>query len=459
MRTSKKLQDMPIGKLIAVMSLPAIFSMLIQSLYNIVDSIYVGKIGPSALNAVSLAYPMQILILAFSLGIGVGTSSLIARKLGEQKHEEANNVAKLGLIMAIIGSAIFFVLGLLISRPFLTLMTNDQEVITMGTSYLTIIMSMSFFSFITITLTRVLQGIGNMIVPMISQLLGAIINIILDPIFIFNLEMGVTGAAVATIIGQAFSFVLVISIFIFKKQDVSVNPIGFKYNREHLIGILNVGLPITIMNSVASVTTSVLNSTLTNAYETEELGKAAVNILGIYFKLQSFVFMPIFGINQGGMPILGYNYGANLKKRFNQALRIMLVTAIIIMLFGFVLFQTIPETLLSFFSPNEDMITIGKRALPTISLSFIPAVFSIIFAMSFQAIGHGYKSLMMSLFRQVIILIPAAIIFSKINVNNIWYAYSIAEGLTALIFVPIALFTVNKVFALKDLSEELIYNN
>lgn len=213
------------------------------------------------------------------------------------------------------------------------------------------------------------------------------------------------------------------------------------------------------MNSVASVTTTVLNSTLNNAYETAEMGKAAVNVLGIYFTLQSFVFMPIFGINQGGMPILGYNYGANLKQRFNKALKLMLASAIVIMLIGFVLFQTIPGTLLSFFSPNEEMIAIGVSALPIISLSFLPAVFSIIFSMSFQAIGHGYKSLSMSLFRQVILLIPTAIILSKINVNTIWYAYSIAEVITALIFVPISIITIKKAFAIKTLNEELIFKN
>lgn len=459
MRTSKKLQDMPIGKLIAVMSLPAIFSMLIQAMYNIVDSIYVGKISPEALNAVSLAYPMQILVLAFSLGIGIGTSSLISRKLGEKKHDEASNVAKIGLIMSIIASVLFLLIGVFASNLLFNMMSNDQEVVRMGTDYLMIVTSLSFFSIVTITLTRILQGVGNMIVPMISQLVGAIINIILDPIFIFTLDMGVSGAAIATVIGQVFSFALVIAIFIFKKQDVSINPIGVKYNSRQIKDIFNVGLPITIMNSVASLTTTILNSTLYSSYPTEEMGKAAVNVLGIYFKLQSFVFMPIFGINQGGMPILGYSFGANLKKRYTKALRIMLISSVVIMSLGFIMFQTIPEVLLNFFSPNEEMIDIGVRALPIISLSFIPASFSIIFAMSFQAIGHGYKSLLMSLFRQVIVLIPTAILLSKININSIWYSYSIAEGLTALIFVPIAIYTVHKAFAFKSISDELIYNN
>lgn len=459
MDTSEKLKTMPVGKLIVAMSVPAMFSMLIQSLYNIVDSMYVSKISPTAFNAVSLAYPIQLLILAFSIGIGVGTSSLISRKLGEQKKDEANNVAKMGIIIAIVVSLMFFVLSFIVSKPFFKLMTNDSEVINIGSGYMFIVMAFSAFSIIELTSSRILQGIGNMIVPMICQLVGAITNIILDPIFIFNLNLGVNGAAIATIIGQALAMSLSISVFIFRKQVVNINPIGVKFNKTHFNQILNVGLPVTIMNSISSLTTATLNTLLSTSFPTEELGKAAVNVLSVYFKLQSFVFMPIFGMNQGGMPILSYNYGANIKDRFKKALSIMLFTGFTIMIIGFIAFQFATNLLLDIFEPDTNMITIGLKALPIISFSFIPAVFSIIFATSFQAIGHGFKSLFMSLFRQVIILIPSSIILSKISPNDIWYAYATAETLTALIFVPIAIFSIKKAFNIKEIEKKLILNN
>ena len=449
MQSSNKLRHMPIGKLIVVMSVPAMFSMFIQSLYNIVDSIYVSKLGPTALNAVSLAFPMQMLIIAFALGIGIGTSSFISRKMGERKPDEANQIAKTGIILALITGSIFVIIGLTLSRPFLNFMTDDREAIDLGTQYLTVVMGLSIFAFIEMTSVKILQGVGNMIIPMLSQLVGAITNIILDPIFIFNLGLGVKGAAIATVIGQFMAMLLVVGTFIFKKQEVSISLTNYKFKKEYLFKILNVGLPVTVINSVASITTTTLNSILTNAYTDPELGKAAVNVLGIYFKLQSFVFMPIFGINQGGIPILGYNYGANIKKRFDKALLLMLIIAISIMLFGFLLFQLIPLSLLYLFNPNQNMILIGNSALRKISLSFIPAVFSIIFGMCFQALGHGFKSLFMSLFRQVIILIPSAYLISRFSLNNIWYAYVIAEAMACLVFVPIAINTINKAFLKK----------
>lgn len=450
MQTSNKLRNMPIGKLIAVMSIPAMFSMLIQSLYNIVDSIYVSRLGPTALNAVSLAFPMQMLIIAFALGIGIGTSSYISRKMGERKNEEANQIAKTGIVLTLVVAFVFIIIGLTLTKPFLDFMTDDIEAIDMGSQYLTIVMALSIFAFVEITLTKILQGVGNMIIPMLCQLLGAITNIILDPIFIFNFGMGVKGAAIATVIGQFVAMSLALGTFMFKKQDVSISLKNYKFKWEYLFNIFNVGLPITIMNSIASLTTTALNAILTNGYTNPELGKAAVNVLGIYFKLQSFVFMPIFGINQGGIPILAYNYGANIKKRFNKALLIMVCVAFIIMMFGFSLFQIIPKNLLLLFNPNDDMILIGTRALKIISFAFIPAVFSIIFGMSFQAMGHGLKSLLMSLFRQIVILLPAAYILSKTSISNIWYAYILAEGLACIVFVPIAMLTINKDFAKKE---------
>lgn len=453
-KNSNKLRTMPVGKLLFTMSIPAMFSMLIQALYNIVDSIYVSKISPSALNAVSLAFPMQMLLIAFSLGVGIGTSSLISRRLGERKHEDANQAAKHGLLLAILFVFVFVLVGLFLSRPFLTLMTKDTEVINLGTSYLRICFVLGFGVLMEITLSKILQGSGNMIVPMISQLLGAITNIILDPIFIFNLGLGVRGAAIATVIGQIFSFIFVLTIFLVKKQEVSISLGHLKLSKRMFLDILEVGLPVTIMNSIASVTTTLLNTILSASYLDPELGKAAVNVLGVYFKLQSFVFMPIFGLTQGAFPILGYNFGANQPKRFMKAIALTFITGLIIILCGFIAFQVFPGELLSLFSPNQPMKEIGLIALPRISLNFIPAITVIIASTVFQSMGHGIKSLLMTLMRQIIILIPTAYLLSTFNPDWTWFAYGIAETITTLVFIPITVITVKNAFAKKIINFE-----
>jgi putative MATE family efflux protein len=335
-------------------------------------------------------------------------------------------------------------------------MTENEEIIAMGKQYLQIVLLFSIFIFIEMTSGKILQGIGNMIIPMAAQLIGAITNIILDPIFIFTFDLGISGAAIATVIGQFFAMSFTLGAFIFKKQEVSISLKGFKLRSKNVLGIMNVGLPVTVMNSVASLTTATMNSLLMNYSSTEKLGEAAVNVLGVYFKLQSFVFMPIFGLNQGGMPILAYNYGANNRERYYKTIKLILITALIIVSLGLLVFQLFPNQLLSLFNPNQDMTIIGIDAYRKISLSFIPAAFAIVFSMSFQAIGHGIKSLLMSLFRQLIILIPFAIFFSiYFSVEYIWYSYAIAEASAALIFVPIAIMTVRKQFALKQMNQEL----
>lgn len=453
MKSSKKLGEMSIGKLIIVMSFPAILSMLIHSLYNIVDSIYVSRISESAFNAVTLAFPLQMLIISFALGIGIGTSSLIARKMGEKKQDEANQIAKTGIFLSIITYVLFILIGLLLAEPYLRLMTQDEVVILMGKQYLQICMVFSFGVFIEITATKVLQGIGNMIIPMVTQFIGSVINIILDPIFIFTFGLGVTGAAYATVAGQIVSMLFVIGYFIFKKTEISISLKGFKLKSKNVLSIMHVGLPVTIMNSIGALTTTSMNYLLTHYSETRELGKASVNVMGVYFKIQSFVFMPIFGLNQGGMPILAYNYGANNRKRFNKALRILLISAISIVTLGLLIFQFFPNLLLGLFNPTADMISIGYRALRIISIAFIPAAFGIIFSMTFQAMGHGIKSLLMSLFRQLLLLIPVAAVFAiVINIKFIWFSYAIAEIVTGLVFVPIALYTINKQFRIKEMT-------
>lgn len=457
--TSDKLRDMKIGKLIAVMSLPAIFSMFIQALYNIVDSIYVSRLGANALNATSLVFPMQMILLAVAMGIGVGTNTLISRKLGERNKEVASNAAKHGVILALIASFIFIILGLTIVRPILSLMSNNDEVVTkLGTDYLTIIFCVSFGMITEICLSKILQSTGNMLIPMIAQLVGAITNIILDPIFIFNLGFGIKGAAIATVIGQILSCFVSLSSFIFRKQEVSINIFTIKYSKECLSNIFRIGLPVTFMNAISSITTTTINATLSTNITDINTSKAAINVIGTYFKLQSFIFMPVFGLTQGGMPILSYNYGANIKPRFKRALSLMIIISFTIMLIGTMIFHVFPEDLLSLFKPGETaslediaiyeiMLTIGVVALRRISLCFIFAAISIIFSIGFQAVNEGFKSFLMSSFRQLILLIPLAIILIKfVSLDAFWLCYFIAETITTFIFVPLAIKSINKAF-------------
>ncbi|HHU55601.1 MAG TPA: MATE family efflux transporter [Acholeplasmataceae bacterium] len=449
---SRKLGEKPIGHLLFTMSIPAIFSMFVQALYNIVDSYFVSKLGSDELNAVSLSFPLQMIIMAVAIGIGIGVNSLIARRKGEHQDKEADEAAKTSIFMAIVMGIIFVVLGLTSARPFLGLITENEKIIDLGTSYLSIVMTFSIWVMLEIVLTKILQAVGNMIIPMLCQLVGAITNIILDPIFIFDfgLGLGIKGAALATVVAQFIAFLLALSMFIFKKQEIDISFKNFKIRKKYIFGILAVGLPVTLINSIGSITTTIMNTLLNNNYPTLEEGEAAVNVLGVYFKLQSFVFMPIFGLNQGAMPILGYNYGANNKPRFIKTLRYMIITTLIIMTIGLIIFQTIPHLLLSIFHPTELMKEIGHRAFRIISLCFIPCSFGIAFAAVFQSIGHGFKSLLMTSFRQIIMIIPSAFILTSFaGINNIWFSYGIAETVTSLIFVPIGLLTINKQFRLR----------
>ncbi len=446
---SQKMGTMPIGKLLASMSIPAMFSMLIQSLYNVVDSIFVSKLGENALTAVSLAYPMQMLILALALGIGVGTNSLIARKLGEGRRDEASWAAENGIFLAVLGTLLSCIAGLTLTKSMFNMMTNDAQVALMGTQYTTIVMCVSFGMFIEITCSKSLQATGNMIVPMVSQLIGAITNIVLDPIMIFGLfgcpAMGVSGAAIATVTGQIFSMIFVIIMFIMKEHDIDVKIIGFKPRKDILLDIFKVGIPTTAMNAVSSFTVTGINSILMGFSST------AVAVLGVYFKLQSFVFMPVFGLTQGAMPIMGYNFGANNKKRFMHTFKLSFAVAIIIMIAGIALFWLAPEPLLAMFNADENMMTMGAAALRTISLSFIGAACGIIMTSMFQAIGHGIKSLAMSILRQVVLIIPAAWIFGKLfDLGGVWAAYPFAEYICVLIFAPIAIYVLKKEFAKKE---------
>lgn len=436
MREDNKMGHAPMFSLILSMSIPAMFSMLIQALYNIVDSIFVAKLGEGALTAVSLAFPVQTLIIAVAVGTGVGINSLVSRRLGEKRQEEANSAATHGIILGLLSGVLFAILGVLFTRTFFEAFTDNAAIIDMGYQYTIVVTVLSFGSFVQINVEKCLQATGNMIYPMIFQLVGAITNIILDPIMIFGLfgfpKMGVFGAALATVIGQILAMLLSLYVILKKSHLVHVTFKKFKFNFKIVKDIYAVGLPSMIMQSIGSVLVVGLNSILI------AFSEAAVSVLGVYYKLQSFVFMPVFGLTQGVMPIMGYNYGAKNKERLLSALKIGIILAIIIMTLGMIVFMSIPDKLLMLFNASDEMLELGTKALRTISLCFVPAALGIMFSTLFQALGQGRKSLYMSVLRQLVIILPSAYLLSKIGLNYVWYAFPIAEvfsfGVSILFF-------------------------
>ncbi len=428
-----KMGNTPMLKLIVSMSLPAMFSMLVQSLYNIVDSAFVAQLGEEALTAVSLAFPIQILIISVAVGTGIGLNSLVSRRLGEKNQAEANSAATHGILLGLFSGIVVAILGLLFTRFFFECFTNDKKMIDMGYSYIIVITTLSFGSFVQINIEKTLQATGNMIYPMIFQLTGAITNIILDPIMIFGLfgfpKLGVSGAAIATVIGQIFAMLLSLYVVFKKSHAVHITFKGFKLNSKTIKNIYAVGFPSMVMQSIGSVLIVGLNSILIT------FSDAAVSVLGIYYKLQSFIFMPVFGLTQGVMPIMGYNYGAKNKHRLLSALKIGSIIAILIMLLGTILFISIPDKLLMIFNASEQMLEIGVKALRTISLCFVPAAIGIMFSTLFQAIGQGHKSLYISILRQLVVILPVAYLLSKIGLYYIWYSFPIAEVFSLMVSV------------------------
>ena len=433
--TENKMGTMPVFKLIVSMSLPAMLSMMVQALYNVVDSFFVAKISENALTAVSLAFPIQTLLIAVGVGTAVGINSLVSRRLGEKRQDEADSAATHGILLGVFNWVLFAVIGIFFSRLFFQSFTQNQEVIAMGTQYMSIVCIVSFGVFIEINIEKTLQATGNMIYPMVSQLIGAITNIILDPIFIFGLfgvpKMGVAGAAIATVIGQVFAMLFLIFIIVKKDHDIKIDFNNFKIDWGIVKNIYSVGFPSIIMQSIGSAMVVGMNAILIGFTET------AVALFGVYFKLQSFVFMPVFGLTQGIMPIIGYNYGARKRTRLLSAIKIGLVIAIGIMAFGTVMFWTIPGRLLSIFNASQTMLKIGVPALQIISICFVPAALGIMFSTVFQSVGNGFSSLIVSVLRQLVVLLPAAFLLSKIGLTSVWYAFPIAEiaSLTASIVI------------------------
>ena len=428
LQSSNKMGSMPMLKLIFNMSLPAMFSMFIMSLYNIVDSIFVSKLGEDALTAVSLAYPVQMLLVSFAVGTGVGINSLISRRLGEKRYDEAHSAAAHGIVLSMLTWVLFAVLGFFFSEAFIKMCSSPETssaVITDGVSYLSIVMIFSFGSFYEVTVEKTIQATGNMFYPMVFQLIGAIVNIILDPIFIFGLlgvpKMGVAGAAIATVIGQIVAAVFAYFVTKFKKFDVDFSLKKFKMKAKTVADIYSVGIPAIIMQSIASILITLLNMILI------ALSSTAVAVLGVYFKLQSFVFMPVFGLTQGLMPIMGYNYGAENKDRLVSAIKNGVVIAIIIMAIGTAIFMLIPDKLLMIFNASDNMLKLGVPALRIICINFIPAAVGIVSSTLFQSLGKGVYSLIVSALRQLVIILPVAKFLSGFGVNATWYAFPIAE--------------------------------
>lgn len=415
----------PVGRLLASMAWPAILSMLINGLYNIVDSIFVAQVSQKALTAVSLVMPMQLLMLSFMIGSGIGVNSLISRRLGEKNQEAADSAASMSPRIGLMNFIPFLLCGLFLTAPFMRHYTDDPVIYGYGVSYMRIVLCFSLFNALEIPLEKVFQATGNMKAPMFCLITGCVTNTILDPIFIFGWfgmpRMEVTGAAIATVLGQLAS--LIVAVFILNRQEhaVRVRIRGYQMDFKILKEIYEVGFPGIVMQAIGSFMLIAYNTIL--AAE-----PVAVAVMGIYFKIQSFVFMPVFGLNQGAMPLIGYNYGARNKKRLMHTFKLSLLVAVLIMATGTVILRTFPEVFLYMFNAKADMIAIGVPALRIISLCFVPAAFGIMCSTVFQATGHGFYSLFGSLIRQFFGILPAALILYRIGgVTLSWYSFPLAE--------------------------------
>ena len=408
------------------MSLPMVISMIVQALYNIVDSIFVSRLSEDALTAVSMAFPMQNLMISVAVGTGVGINAMLSRALGEKKFEAANKTAENGIFIEVLGYVLFLLIGIFVTKPFFLAQAGAGDIANMGIEYTRICLLMSFGIFMQIGFERILQSTGRTIFTMITQSTGAIINIILDPILIFGLfgmpKMGVAGAAIATVTGQICAAILAITFNLTKNPDVHICFKGFKPQIIFVKNILSVGIPSIIMSSVGSAMTFGMNKILITFSST------AVAVFGVYFKLNSFVFMPVFGLNNGMVPIVSYNYGAQNKKRLTKTIKLAIMYAVCIMFIGIMLFQFIPDVLLRLFDASDHMLEIGIPALRVISLSFAFAGICIVISSSLQALGHGFLSMMISITRQLIILLPSAYILAKFGgIHAVWWSFNIAE--------------------------------
>lgn len=421
-----KMGAMPVNRLLISMSLPMMISMLVQALYNIIDSIFVSRINENALTAVSLAFPLQSLMIAFGVGTGVGINALLSRALGEKDSEKVNKAAVNGIFLDGVNFVIFLLIGLFAATPFYLSQTGDAEIFSYGKQYLSIVCCCSLGMFTQFVFERLLQSTGKTFYTMLTQGMGALINIILDPIFIFGYfglpAMGVAGAAIATVIGQTVAGIAAVAVNLKKNTEIKLQFRGFRPDMAIIGEIYKVGVPSIIMQSIGSLMTYGMNQILLAFTST------AATVFGVYFKLQSFVFMPIFGLNNGMVPIVAYNFGARNKERLTRTVKLSMVYAVCLMAAGFLVFQIFPAQLFAMFGASETMLAIGVPALRIISLSFVLAGFGIVSGSVFQALGNGVYSLIVSVARQLLVLLPVAFLLSLTgNLNAVWWAFPIAE--------------------------------
>ena len=416
----------PEGKLLLSMSAPLCISMLVQALYNIVDSIFVSRIDEAALAAVSLAFPVQSLMISFASGTAVGMNAYLSRSLGSGHKDIAQKACYNGIFLELCNAIVFGLFGIFGTAAFFKVQTGNQAIIDYGVEYLSIVCGCSFAFIFEMTFERLLQATGNSFYNMISQTAGAVFNCIFDPILIFGLlgfpKLGMKGAAIATVTGQLLACILALIFNIKHNKDVDVIWKKFKPEGEIIKKIYEVGIPSIVMQSITSITTYVLNQILIVYSE------AAVTVYGIYFKLQSFVFMPCFGLNNGMVPIIGYNYGAKKKSRIMNTIKYAVVSCTVVMLLGTALFALIPEPLLKLFNASGELMDLGKIALRIIGTHFIFAGFNIVIGSVYQALGNGVYSLITSVLRQIVVILPVAYFLGKaFGVNAVWYAFPIAE--------------------------------
>lgn len=421
-----KMGTMPENRLLLSMAVPMMISMLVQALYNIVDSIFVSRICEDALTAVSMAFPWQNIIIAIAVGFGVGINALLSRALGQKNAERVNQVAANGLLLAGLSYLLVLAAGLLGIRAYMRTQTDIETIVNYGITYLNICILCSFGIFIEITFERFLQATGRTVYSMITQLTGAITNIILDPILIFGLlgfpKLGIAGAAWATVIGQCVGAVVAVTLNHFKNPEVHLHLRHIRPNGRLMREITAISIPSIIMSCISSLTCFVMNMILI-AYSS-----TAVAVFGVYFKLQSFVFMPVFGLNNGMVPIIAYNYGAQKPERIHKTIRLGMAYAVAIMAVGLLVFQLIPKQLLLMFDASDAMLGIGAPALRIMSLAFVFAGVGIASSSACQAFGYSVYSMLISIARQIVVLIPAAYLLSLTGVlRSIWFAFPIAE--------------------------------
>ncbi len=427
-----KMGTMPVPKLLITMSLPLMVSMFVQALYNVVDSVFVARWNENAFTGLTLAFPLQQIMIAVSTGLGVGMNALLSKSLGEKNVEKANAAAKNGLFMGLISGVVFTIVGILFSRSVIAAQISDPEIIGFGADYLSICMIMGYGVFGGILFERLLQSTGRTLLSMMAQLLGAVTNLVLDPIMIFGYfgfpEMGVKGAALATVIGQIVGAVFALFLNLHYNKELTLSFRGFRPNGTIIKTILKVGIPSILMQAVSCVTVFVIDKILV-VYET-----AAVTVYGIYFKIQSFIFFPIFGMTNGLIPIVAYNYGAKKKKRITQAVRWGIGTGLVLASIGFYLLHFKAETLLWFFSPSKRVRELAIPALGIISFLFFFASYGVVSGSVFQALGNGVYSLILTLVRQIVFLIPLVYLIGEFyGIDTIWWAFPLAECVSVVV--------------------------